>query len=416
MVDVALIVLAVAWLVAAGYGAVRAWRSGRRLRSTMAAGGEARLEALVALDRRRDRLAEKQSVVDANLVSLARDGGRCAARRAGAGDPRRCARPGPPRAMTRVAAADLGTNSTRLLVADVDAGGLVEVERLLTITRLGAGVDRDRRLADAAMERTLDALRGYDVVARDAGAATPPGDRDQRRPRQRERRRVRRAHPGRDRLPDPCSSAARGGAADLPRRDCRAPAARGRTTRSSTSAAARPSSRPATPAGSPRTCRSTPAACARPSAGWARRRRSPRRSRRPAPPLARACSPPPCPTPGATSTADRRGGHGDDAGGARPRPRALRPRAHPRPRPATRGGRDLARAPGAADGRAARAPSAAWSPAVRRSSSAASLCCWRRIDRARARPRRGLRARHPARHRAAGRRICFGARPGWRNW
>ncbi len=74
--------------------------------------------------------------------------------------------------MTRVAAADLGTNSTRLLVADVDAGGLVEVERLLTITRLGAGVDRDGRLADAAMERTLDALRGYDVVARDAGAAT----------------------------------------------------------------------------------------------------------------------------------------------------------------------------------------------------------------------------------------------------
>jgi hypothetical protein len=36
----------------------------------MAAGGEARLEALVALDRRRDRLAEKQSVVDANLASL----------------------------------------------------------------------------------------------------------------------------------------------------------------------------------------------------------------------------------------------------------------------------------------------------------------------------------------------------------
>ncbi len=70
MADVALIVLAIAWLVAAGYGAVRAWRSFRRLRDTMAAGGEARLEALVALDRRRDRLAEKQSVVDANLVSL----------------------------------------------------------------------------------------------------------------------------------------------------------------------------------------------------------------------------------------------------------------------------------------------------------------------------------------------------------
>jgi hypothetical protein len=70
MADVALIVLAVAWLVGAGYGAVRAGRSFRRLRHTMAAGGDARLEALVALDRRRDRLAEKRSVVDANLVSL----------------------------------------------------------------------------------------------------------------------------------------------------------------------------------------------------------------------------------------------------------------------------------------------------------------------------------------------------------
>ena len=116
--------------------------------------------------------------------------------------------------MTRVAAADLGTNSTRLLVADVGAAGLVEVERLLTITRLGAGVDRDGRLADAAMERTLDALRGYDVVARDAGATTRLADRHERRPRQRERRRVRRAHPRRDGVPDARHRWPDGGAAD----------------------------------------------------------------------------------------------------------------------------------------------------------------------------------------------------------
>ena len=46
----------------------------------------------------------------------------------------------------RVAAADIGTNSTRLLVADVGSDGSVaEVERLLEITRLGEGVDAAER-------------------------------------------------------------------------------------------------------------------------------------------------------------------------------------------------------------------------------------------------------------------------------
>jgi len=44
--------------------------------------------------------------------------------------------------MTRVAAVDLGTNSTRLLVADVEGDRLEEVSRRLTITRLGEGVDQ----------------------------------------------------------------------------------------------------------------------------------------------------------------------------------------------------------------------------------------------------------------------------------
>lgn len=62
--------------------------------------------------------------------------------------------------MTRVAAIDCGTNSIRLLVADVDST-LHEVERRLEIVRLGEGVDRTGRLAPAALARTLGALERY---------------------------------------------------------------------------------------------------------------------------------------------------------------------------------------------------------------------------------------------------------------
>jgi exopolyphosphatase/guanosine-5'-triphosphate,3'-diphosphate pyrophosphatase len=65
--------------------------------------------------------------------------------------------------MTRVAAIDCGTNSIRLLIADIDvaAGTLVDIERLNTIVRLGQGVDRTRRFADDALERTFAACREY---------------------------------------------------------------------------------------------------------------------------------------------------------------------------------------------------------------------------------------------------------------
>jgi exopolyphosphatase/guanosine-5'-triphosphate,3'-diphosphate pyrophosphatase len=63
----------------------------------------------------------------------------------------------------RAAALDIGTNSARLLVGDVDhrLGPLVSVDRQMTITRLGEGVNATRRLAPAAIERTLAALREY---------------------------------------------------------------------------------------------------------------------------------------------------------------------------------------------------------------------------------------------------------------
>jgi exopolyphosphatase / guanosine-5'-triphosphate,3'-diphosphate pyrophosphatase len=64
---------------------------------------------------------------------------------------------------TDVAAIDIGTNSTRLLVGD---------QRRTVITRLGKGVDKTGRLDDDAVARTVDVLREYAAIARDAGVTT----------------------------------------------------------------------------------------------------------------------------------------------------------------------------------------------------------------------------------------------------
>lgn len=63
--------------------------------------------------------------------------------------------------MTRVAAIDVGTNSTRLLVAEGTAGGFRSIERRMIITRLGQGVDTRRRLAPEALARTFAAIADY---------------------------------------------------------------------------------------------------------------------------------------------------------------------------------------------------------------------------------------------------------------
>ena len=64
--------------------------------------------------------------------------------------------------MTRVAAVDVGTNSVRLLVGEPDHdGGLRILDRQMTITRLGAGVDARGRLDDTALERTLACISDY---------------------------------------------------------------------------------------------------------------------------------------------------------------------------------------------------------------------------------------------------------------
>lgn len=70
----------------------------------------------------------------------------------------------------RLAAVDVGTNSTRLLVADVDGDRITaEHAREMIITRLGKGVDRTRRLDPAALRRTLDVLAGYAATCRELG-------------------------------------------------------------------------------------------------------------------------------------------------------------------------------------------------------------------------------------------------------
>ena len=61
----------------------------------------------------------------------------------------------------KVAVVDLGTNSARLLLAHVEDGRVRDVVRETTVTRLGAGVDRRRRLDAAAAERTRSCLAGY---------------------------------------------------------------------------------------------------------------------------------------------------------------------------------------------------------------------------------------------------------------
>ncbi len=63
--------------------------------------------------------------------------------------------------MTRVAAVDLGTNSTRLLVADVEDGRVDEVVRRSIVTRLGESVDARRRLLPVPIARVRNALTDF---------------------------------------------------------------------------------------------------------------------------------------------------------------------------------------------------------------------------------------------------------------
>jgi exopolyphosphatase/guanosine-5'-triphosphate,3'-diphosphate pyrophosphatase len=71
--------------------------------------------------------------------------------------------------VTRVAAVDCGTNSIRLLVADLDGSTKVDVHREMRVVRLGEGVDRTGQLSDAALDRTRLALVDYAATCASLG-------------------------------------------------------------------------------------------------------------------------------------------------------------------------------------------------------------------------------------------------------
>ena len=76
----------------------------------------------------------------------------------------------------RIGVVDIGTNSTRLLVADVDpaTGAMQELDRRTIVTRLGQGVDETGALADEAMDRVDAALDQYTEVMDRLGVEARP--------------------------------------------------------------------------------------------------------------------------------------------------------------------------------------------------------------------------------------------------
>jgi exopolyphosphatase/guanosine-5'-triphosphate,3'-diphosphate pyrophosphatase len=69
----------------------------------------------------------------------------------------------------RVAIVDIGTNSTRLLVADVEEGRVRELERRSTVTRLGRGVDTSGQLSADAIDDVCEAVGDYIAVYEELG-------------------------------------------------------------------------------------------------------------------------------------------------------------------------------------------------------------------------------------------------------
>ena len=69
----------------------------------------------------------------------------------------------------RLAAIDIGTVTTRLLIADVGDDGLVEIARSTDITHLGEGLSATGLLSDAAMQRVSDVIARYAATMREYG-------------------------------------------------------------------------------------------------------------------------------------------------------------------------------------------------------------------------------------------------------
>lgn len=74
--------------------------------------------------------------------------------------------------MSRVAAIDCGTNSIRLLIAEISEGNFREIYRTMKIVRLGEGVDKNKRFDPKAIQRTLSAVKVFseEITRRAVGA------------------------------------------------------------------------------------------------------------------------------------------------------------------------------------------------------------------------------------------------------
>jgi exopolyphosphatase/guanosine-5'-triphosphate,3'-diphosphate pyrophosphatase len=75
-------------------------------------------------------------------------------------------------ASRRVAVIDVGSNSSRLLIADVADGAVDKVERRSRVTRLGRGVDLSGQLSREAIEAACEAIGDYVAICEESGAET----------------------------------------------------------------------------------------------------------------------------------------------------------------------------------------------------------------------------------------------------
>jgi exopolyphosphatase / guanosine-5'-triphosphate,3'-diphosphate pyrophosphatase len=73
-------------------------------------------------------------------------------------------------AAMRVAVVDIGTNSTRLLIADVEGAGVAEVERRTTVTNMGRGVDHTGLICSEAIEDVCEVIADYKARYEEMGA------------------------------------------------------------------------------------------------------------------------------------------------------------------------------------------------------------------------------------------------------
>lgn len=72
--------------------------------------------------------------------------------------------------MEKISVIDMGSNSIRLLMAELESGKLVSAEKLLSMTRLGAGVDQTGMLRQTSMDETVEAVRGFKAMADGRGS------------------------------------------------------------------------------------------------------------------------------------------------------------------------------------------------------------------------------------------------------